>query len=394
MGDAEHYNSTARALAADYDDYDEPHILPISHSRRTNSPLWTRRSLDSSSTRPRTKKDRYLQTLEKYHRRALRIWSKLTSLQKSALLLFGLISFTITLLIIIYNDKFFAYFAPAAKKWRDLPAGWFILWTMTFLVSFPPMIGYSTCVTIAGFVFGMKGWLIMASATVLGSTASFIVSRTVLKKYVNRITAQNKRFAALSLVLKHDGLKLLVMIRLCPLPYSFANGAISTIPTVTWKNFAIATAIASPKLLLYVFVGARLGNIAENGDTMDFKTKVVSYVSAIVGMVVGGLTGYLIYARTAARAKELEAEEVGGERRRSVRGGGEGGGGGEYVDDDDDDERDERGDSDALSLHTTAYEDDLDTGYRDEFTDDEDAVERDPFDAGDGAEDEESKGKQ
>ncbi|KAF7193481.1 Golgi apparatus membrane protein tvp38 [Pseudocercospora fuligena] len=390
MGDAEHYNSTARALAADYDDSDEPPILPISHSRRTNSPLWSRRSLDSSSnSRPRTKKAaRWLQTADKYNRKALRLWSKLTTLQKSALVLFGLISFTITLLIIIYNEKFFAYLAPFAKKWRKLPAGWLILCFMTFFVSFPPMIGYSTCVTIAGFVFGMKGWLIMASATVIGSTVSFVVSRTVLKKYVSRMTEKNKRFTALSLVLKHDGLKLLVMIRLCPLPYSFANGAISTIPTVTWRNFAIATAIASPKLLLHIFVGARLGDIAENGDTMDFKTKVVSYVSAIVGMVVGGLTGYLIYARTAARAKELEAEEVGGERRSSV-------GGGEYVDDDDDEEGD-RGD-DALSLHTTAYEDDLDTGYRDEFTDDEDAVERDPFDAGDGPEDEETaskKGKQ
>ncbi|EME79371.1 uncharacterized protein MYCFIDRAFT_34540 [Pseudocercospora fijiensis CIRAD86] len=384
MGDAEHYDSTARALAADFDyndSSDEP-ITPTSHPRRINSPLWSRRSLDSGSTRPRTTKDRWLQTAEKYNRQASRLWSKLTLLQKSLLVLFSLTSLTITLLIVIYNEKFFAYFAPAAKKWRNLPAGWLILWVMAFFVSFPPMIGYSTCVTIAGFVFGMQGWFIMASATVIGSTTSFIVSRTVLKKYVSRMTEKNKRFAALSLVLKHDGLKLLVMIRLCPLPYSFANGAISTIPTVSWRNFAIATAIASPKLLLHVFVGARLGDIAENGASMDTKTKVVSYVSALVGIVVGGLTGYLIYARTAARAKELETADEGQPRRRNSSAG-------EYIDDGEV----ERGDDDMMSLHTTVYEDDLDTGYRDEFTDEEDAVERDPFDAGDGPEDEETASK-
>ncbi|KXS98845.1 hypothetical protein AC578_10864 [Pseudocercospora eumusae] len=387
MGDAEHYNSIARALAANYDSPSEPPILPISHSRPTTSPLWSRRSLDSPSTRPRTKTSRYLQTAEKYNRKALRLWSNLSPLQKSALLLFTLTSFTLTLLILLYHEKLFAFLAPAAKTWRDLPAGWLILWITTIFISFPPMIGYSTCVTIAGFVFGMrKAWMIMASATVVGSTASFVVSRTVLKKYVSRMTEKNARFAALSLVLKHDGLKLLVMIRLCPLPYSFANGAISTIPTVGWKEFAVATALASPKLLVQVFVGARLGDLAENGDTMDLKTKVVSYLGAIGGMAVGGLTGYLIYARTVARAKELEAGEGGGDTRR--RRSSSSSVGGEYLDDDDE-ERDERED-DALSLHTTAYEDDLDIGYRDEFTDDEDAVERDPFDAGDGPEYEET----
>jgi len=250
--------------------------------------------------------------------------------------------------------------------------------------SFPPMIGYSTCVTIGGFVFGMKGWFILASATIVGSTCSFIVSKTLLKSYVSRIAEQNKRFAALSLVLKHDGLKLLVMMRLCPLPYSFSNGAISTIPTVTWQNFALATAIASPKLLLHIFVGSRLGDIAENGDKMDGKTKAVSYISILIGMIAGALTGYFIYSRTKVRARELEAEETeaaqhGGRRSES---------GNEYNDD-----PDERRAINALrrdddvSLHTT-YEDDLEggrPGYSDDFTDDEDAQERDVFDEGDGA---------
>lgn len=207
------------------------------------------------------------------------------------------------------------------------------------------------------------------------------------------MTEKNKQFAALSLVLKHDGLKLLCMIRLCPLPYSFANGAISTIQTVTWPNFMLATAIASPKLLLHIFVGARLGDIAENGDKMDTKTKVVSYLSAAIGIVVGIGTGYLIYVRTKARAKVLEAEEaaaaVTGGRRTSDPDG-------DYVDDPDEQEAVDilRSRDDDISLHPT-YEDDpdLDTGYRDEFTDDEDAQERDVFDEGDGDDGDISSGK-
>ncbi|KAI7239690.1 hypothetical protein KC330_g1794 [Hortaea werneckii] len=372
------YSDTARALASQYEDDDDDHL--ISANRHNNNPSWQRRS---SSQRP-DQRPRWMQSAENLQNKGLRLWFHFTPLQRTGIVILNLVLFVLTVLALVYNERILTYFAPAAERWREMPAGWLILWFMTFFVSFPPMIGYSTCVTIGGFVFGMKGWFILASATIVGSTCSFIVSKTLLKGYVSRIAEQNKRFAALSLVLKHDGLKLLVMMRLCPLPYSFSNGAISTIPTVTWQNFALATAIASPKLLLHIFVGSRLGDLAENGDKMDGKTKAVSYISILIGMIAGALTGYFIYSRTKVRARELEAEEAeaaqhGGRRSES---------GNEYNDD-----PDERRAINALrrdddvSLHTT-YEDDLEggrPGYSDDFTDDEDAQERDVFDEGDGA---------
>jgi uncharacterized membrane protein YdjX (TVP38/TMEM64 family) len=259
-----------------------------------------------------------------------------------------------------------------------------VLWFMTFFVSFPPMIGYSTCVTIAGFVYGMKGWLIIASATVVGSTASFIVSRTVLRKYVSRLAERNKRFAALSLVLKHDGIKLLIMIRLCPLPYSFSNGAISTIPTVTWQNFMLATALVTPKLLLHIFVGRQIGLLAEEGNKMDAKTKMISYLSIAIGMAAGIATGYFIYVKTKARADQLEAEEAaaagGEEGRRRMSDAGP-----DYMDDPDVGDAALRRDADDMSLHTTYADDERGRAYSDDYTDDEDARERDVFDDGDGS---------
>ena len=109
------------------------------------------------------------------------------------------------------------------------------------------------------------------------------------------MVASDRRFEALSLVLKHDGLKLLIMIRLCPLPYSISNGAISTFPTVQPLMFAIATAAATPKLLIAVFVGSRLAVIKKG---MDTKTTIINWASIIFGAVLGGLTGWLIYKRS------------------------------------------------------------------------------------------------
>jgi uncharacterized membrane protein YdjX (TVP38/TMEM64 family) len=307
---------------------------------------------------------------------------RLTPLQQAGLVALNVVLAVGFILFLVFNERIFAYLGPAAKRWRDTPGGWLVLWLMTFFVSFPPMIGYSTCVTIAGFVYGMKGWFIIASATIVGSTASFIVSRTVLRSYVSRLAERNKRFAALSLVLKHDGIKLLIMIRLCPLPYSFSNGAISTIPTVTWQNFMLATALVTPKLFLHIFVGRQIGLLAEEGNKMDAGTKMISYLSIAIGMAAGIATGYFIYVKTKARADELEAEEAaagGGEegRRRTSDSGTD------YMDEPEDGSG--RRDADDVSLHTTYADDERGRAYSDDFTDDEDARERDVFDDGDGS---------
>ncbi len=90
----------------------------------------------------------------------------------------------------------------------------------------------------------LGGWLVIATATVAGSLASFLTSRTVFSKFVHRHVGRDKRFVALSQVLRHDGLGMLTLIRLCPLPYSLSNGFLSTIPTLRPWAFAAATAMA------------------------------------------------------------------------------------------------------------------------------------------------------
>ena len=194
----------------------------------------------------------------------------------------------------------------------------------------------------------------------MGSTCSFVVCRTLLSRFVNRLVASDNRFEALSLVLKHDGLKLLVMIRLCPLPYSLSNGAISTFPTVQPLAFAIATAAATPKLLIAVFVGSRLSVIAKSGEKMDTATKAINWASIVFGVLLGIATGWWIYTRTLARSRQIEAEERAAGRQPAPRNA-------DYTDE-----------SEEQAAIATLIRDDQidflgpgDGGYRDEFTDDE-----------------------
>ncbi|MCJ1463661.1 Tlg2-vesicle protein [Pseudocyphellaria aurata] len=316
------YSSTARALA-----------LPVSPQRSPEAnhhphpPPWTRRRSSQSLGRNQASRARgtglrnkLIGNAEKLQQQLYKTVKKLTPLQRSLAVLAAVVTVVVGILFLVFNERIFAWLEPIAESWKNLRGGWLILWAMTFTTAFPPIIGYSTCITTAGFVYGFpQGWFVVASATIVGSLCSFLVSRTLLSKFVHRLVENDTRFAALSLVLKHDGLKLLCMIRLCPLPYSISNGAISTFETVNPSMFALATAIVTPKLIIHVFIGSRLAAIAKSGGKMDTTTKVINWASIIGGLIIGALTAWFIYSRTLARSREIETEER-SRRRPAPRG--------------------------------------------------------------------------
>ncbi|KAI4183935.1 MAG: hypothetical protein L6R41_005086 [Letrouitia leprolyta] len=296
-------------------------------------------------------------------------------LQLALVAVFGLVAIVISILVLVYHDLLLTKLEPVAGKWKSLKGGWCILWAMTFMTAFPPMVGYSICFTIAGFVYGLpEGWLIIATATVAGSTCSFFTSRTIFSGFVHRLVANDKRFEAFSSVLKRDGLKLLVMIRLCPLPYSISNGAISTFPNVTPQMFVIATSVMTLKLIIPIFIGTRLAAITKDKDKKDPTAKAINWISIVGGLILGIVTGWLIYKKTVARAQEIEAEERAGSRQSGSRTR-------QFLDD----PEDHAATADLLRDDQIDFRDDhTPHSYRDEITDDEDDV----FKFGDGDQDE------
>ncbi|KAF3491807.1 TLG2-vesicle protein [Arthroderma uncinatum] len=255
-------------------------------------------------------RDRAINGMARSYKRVSDTFGKMTILQRIGTVFAGIGAIILGLGFMAVTGQIFAWLGPVAKDWENAPLAYVIVWLCTFLISFPPMVGWSTVGTVAGFIFGIwKGWAVYASASVIGSTCSFFVSRTVLSKFVQRLMKHDKRFAALSLTLKYDGLKLLCMIRLCPLPYSLCNGAVSTFPTVNPFMYGLATAIISPKFLVPTFIGSRLRILSQDGGEMSAGSKAVNIISIVISVGAGVFTGWYIYKRTLARAKQLEAEE-------------------------------------------------------------------------------------
>ena len=149
------YNSTARALA-----------LPVSPPRSPNTSQqgthtsWRRSS--QSLTRNNRGHSRWrssfidspLNSVEKSWRRLIKTVEGMTSVQLAMSVIAGLVTITLAILFLVFSERIFAWLEPVAEKWKNLRGGWLILWAMTFATAFPPVIGYSTCLTLAGFVYG------------------------------------------------------------------------------------------------------------------------------------------------------------------------------------------------------------------------------------------------
>lgn len=105
--------------------------------------------------------------MEKYDALSRKVtdqYNKLSSIQKVLCVVGGLVAFVLSILFLIYNERLFKnVLLPVAKKWRDITGGWLILWALIFVVSFPPLIGYSSLLTIAGFVYGFPNGYVLLS---------------------------------------------------------------------------------------------------------------------------------------------------------------------------------------------------------------------------------------
>ncbi|OJJ49292.1 hypothetical protein ASPZODRAFT_129732 [Penicilliopsis zonata CBS 506.65] len=297
------YVSTARALSLPMSP--EPHL--DWNERRA---LTRHNSINLTRREAATMRDQILTQAASVSRRLSKAWKKMNLWQRVGVVAAVILAMGLGIGFMVFTSRVFKWLGPVAERWENSLVAYLVLWLCVFLVSFPPLVGWSTFGTVAGFIFGVwKGWLLYASATIVGSTCSFIVSRTVLSQFVNRLMERDKRFAALSLTLKYDGLKLLCMIRLCPLPYSLCNGAVSTFPTVQPLMYGLATAIVSPKLLIPAFIGSRVRILSDEDEKMSGGAKAVNVISIVVTIAIGIFTGIYIYKRTLARAKELEAQE-------------------------------------------------------------------------------------
>lgn len=65
------------------------------------------------------------------------------------------------------------------------------------VTSFPPLIGWSSTITLCGFAYGVPGWFIASAGALLGAAMSFVVLRLAFRERIQAWSRQNKKWQAL-----------------------------------------------------------------------------------------------------------------------------------------------------------------------------------------------------
>src|ERR1700761_3910865 len=126
-----------------------------------------RRSLSSVSRRSTSQSLslRLLRRARNLIEQGEKLFYSLTPLQRTGVVLVGIFFAVSSILSIVYHEAIFHWMTEFAKGWRHITAGWLILWALTFVVSFPPLIGYSSCVGLGGFVYGFPNGYVLRNST-------------------------------------------------------------------------------------------------------------------------------------------------------------------------------------------------------------------------------------
>ena len=154
----------------------------------------------------------------------------------------------------------------------------------------------------AGFLFGVvKGTIIVSIASILGATAAFLVGRFLARDWIAAKVAGHPKFAAIDEAVGREGFKIVFLTRLSPIfPFNALNYGFGLTNVPLWKYFLASWIGMLPGTVMFVYLGATLGTLAEVAAGRRERTPG-EWILFIVGLVVTVVVTVIV-TRIARRA--------------------------------------------------------------------------------------------
>ncbi|MBV8484118.1 MAG: TVP38/TMEM64 family protein [Verrucomicrobia bacterium] len=122
--------------------------------------------------------------------------------------------------------------------------------SLFFLPASPFIIAGSA---VFGFPLGVVGAL---TGVALGAGGGFCLSRWFLRKEISAHLRKHATFRAIDTAIEKEGWKIVILLRLCPIPFGLAN-YLYGLTAVRFRPYMIATMLGSlPSLLLFCQLGS------------------------------------------------------------------------------------------------------------------------------------------
>lgn len=195
-------------------------------------------------------------------------------LSKKSILIFIALVVVISVFGIFIDGK---YYVMSFLKWLDSIGGWaapfFVLVDMLAVVFVLPGV----ILTLgAGFMFGLfKGSLYVVIGTTLGATFAFLIARYLFGEATSRYLLTHSKLKMMDVVLKHGGIKIVLLTRLVPFfPFKLSN-YIFGLTNISLRDFFLGVLFGIiPITVTNVYIGSLAADLSTLGSHSASRTNV------------------------------------------------------------------------------------------------------------------------
>ncbi len=161
---------------------------------------------------------------------------------------------------------------------------------------------------IAGAVFGLwRGTLFVYLGALLGSSAVYFLAAPLSHSRVLRWITRDQRVAAVRSAVVGEGFWVMFLLRLSPLvPYVLLNYALA-LSGVRFRDFALASVGMLPAIVMYVYYGKVVGDVAALAAGKAPPRGPEYYVLLTVGLAATAVATTMV-TRAARRAVDKQRE--------------------------------------------------------------------------------------
>lgn len=205
--------------------------------------------------------------------------------------------FGITGLIFLYFSR--QYIQHAIHVLETVNLGLQCLLFLVFFVicSFPLMWGYIVLVVSAGFLHGaLLGSLVVMASAGAGVTISHLVLSSFLREVVKRkiLPSRSSLQALISAVDGTNGMRVVALARLTPIPFGIQNAIFSVSVLPRWKYVVASMVGLLPGQVIEAYIGSSLKSLGDLYTRSHASPMNVTIVAVQIGITLC-LFYYLFY---------------------------------------------------------------------------------------------------
>ncbi|KAG1470103.1 hypothetical protein G6F56_002875 [Rhizopus delemar] len=225
--------------------------------------------------------------------------------KKSIAALGGALALIVITIFVIYRATIRELIQTVAVELRTTPYSSVLLTCLITFTSIPPLVGFTFSTTITGFIYGFPGGILPAvSGAFLGATIAFgLIRKYNFARFIKLSPSKQEKYMAIQEAIEQGGFKMMILIRLSPIPWPITNMLLSIISTVSTRHYMLAASLASIKVSLDVWIGSQLADLS-NPDLPPSAHRI-AMITMGCSVLIFVCVAWWLYRLTMEKVKEM-----------------------------------------------------------------------------------------